>query len=98
MDGGAWWATAHGVTQSPTGLNDFTFTFRHEIVKTELFLAPSLSVPPHPPPCLHPPIPPSSRQKSYLLYIQTLPHFSFSMDAALSNPPSIPISAFGVTW
>ena len=25
MDGGAWWATVHGVTKSRTGLNDFTF-------------------------------------------------------------------------
>ena len=27
MDGGAWWATVHGVAKSRTGLNDFTFTF-----------------------------------------------------------------------
>ena len=27
MDGGAWWATVHGVTKSGTGLSDFTFTF-----------------------------------------------------------------------
>ena len=26
MDGGAWWAAVHGVTKSPTGLSDFTFT------------------------------------------------------------------------
>ena len=26
MDGGAWWATVHGVTKSGTQLNDFTFT------------------------------------------------------------------------
>ena len=26
MDGGAWWATVHGVTKSLTGLSDFTFT------------------------------------------------------------------------
>ena len=24
MDGGSWWATAHGVTQCWTGLSDFT--------------------------------------------------------------------------
>ena len=24
MDGGAWWATVHGVTKSQTGLSDFT--------------------------------------------------------------------------
>ena len=29
MDGGAWWAAAHGVSKSLTGLNDFTFTFMH---------------------------------------------------------------------
>ena len=27
MDGGAWWATVHGVAKSPTRLSDFTFTF-----------------------------------------------------------------------
>ena len=27
MDGGAWWATVHGVAKSQTGLSDFTFTF-----------------------------------------------------------------------
>ena len=27
MDGGAWWATVHGVTKSWTRLSDFTFTF-----------------------------------------------------------------------
>ena len=27
MDGGAWWATVHGVTKSRTRLNDLTFTF-----------------------------------------------------------------------
>ena len=27
MDGGAWWATVHGVARSQTRLNDFTFTF-----------------------------------------------------------------------
>ena len=26
MDGGAWWATAHGVTKSWTRLSDFTMT------------------------------------------------------------------------
>ena len=26
MDGGAWWATVHGVTKSWTRLSDFTFT------------------------------------------------------------------------
>ena len=27
MDGGAWWATVHGVTKSWTQLSNFTFTF-----------------------------------------------------------------------
>ena len=27
MDGGAWWATVHGVTKNRTRLSDFTFTF-----------------------------------------------------------------------
>ena len=27
MDGGAWWATVHGVTKSWTRLNEFTFTY-----------------------------------------------------------------------
>ena len=27
MDGGAWWATVHGVAKSSTRLNNFTFTF-----------------------------------------------------------------------
>ena len=26
MDGGAWWATVHGVVKSQTRLSDFTFT------------------------------------------------------------------------
>ena len=26
MDGGAWWATVHGVAKSQTQLNDFTFS------------------------------------------------------------------------
>ena len=29
MDGGAWWATVHGVAKSRTLLNNFTFTFRY---------------------------------------------------------------------
>ena len=27
MDGGAWWAAVHGVTEGRTPLSDFTFTF-----------------------------------------------------------------------
>ena len=32
MDGGAWWATVHGVTKSRTRLSDFTFTFFYELL------------------------------------------------------------------
>ena len=28
MDGGAWWATVHGVAKSRTQLSDFTFYFK----------------------------------------------------------------------
>ena len=30
MDGGAWWATVHGVTKSRTRLSDFTSLLRRE--------------------------------------------------------------------
>ena len=33
MDGGAWWAAAHGVAKSQTQLSDFTFTFFHSKIK-----------------------------------------------------------------
>ena len=34
MDGGAWWAAVHGVTESQTQMSDFTFTFHfHELEK-----------------------------------------------------------------
>ena len=34
MDGGAWWATVHGVAKSQTGLSDFAFTFHfHSLEK-----------------------------------------------------------------
>ena len=34
MDGGAWWATVHGVAKSWTRLSDFPFTFHfHALVK-----------------------------------------------------------------
>ena len=26
MEGGAWWATVHGIAKSQTGLSDFTYT------------------------------------------------------------------------
>ena len=29
MDGGAWWATVHGVAKSWTRLSDFNFTFTY---------------------------------------------------------------------
>ena len=33
MDGGAWWATVHGVAKSRTRLSDFTFTFMGKIIR-----------------------------------------------------------------
>ena len=30
MDGGAWWATVHGIAKSRTLLSDFTFTFKEK--------------------------------------------------------------------
>ena len=36
MDGGAWWATVHGVEKSRTGLSDFTFTFRFHALEEEM--------------------------------------------------------------
>ena len=36
MDGGAWWAAVHGVTQSRAGLNDFTFTFFLHALEKEM--------------------------------------------------------------
>ena len=32
MDGGAWWAAAHGVAKSWTQLSDFTFTYTVALV------------------------------------------------------------------
>ena len=31
MDGGAWWATGHGVPKSWTRLNNFTFTWKQSL-------------------------------------------------------------------
>ena len=42
MDGGAWWAAVHGVTQSGTRLSDFTFTFHFHALEKEM--APHSSV------------------------------------------------------
>ena len=36
MDGGAWWATVHGVAKSRTQLSDFTFTFRFHAMEKEM--------------------------------------------------------------
>ena len=36
MDGGAWWATVHGVTESWTRLSDFTFTFHFHALEKEV--------------------------------------------------------------
>ena len=33
MDGGAWWATVHGVAKSRTRLSNFTFTFHFHALK-----------------------------------------------------------------
>ena len=36
MDGGAWWATVHGVAKSRTRLRDFTFTFHFHALEKEM--------------------------------------------------------------
>ena len=36
MDGGASWATVHGVTKSQTRLSDFTFTFHFHALEKEM--------------------------------------------------------------
>ena len=36
MDGGAWWASVHGVARSRTWLNDFTFTFHFHALEKEM--------------------------------------------------------------
>ena len=36
MDGGAWWATVHGVAKSWTRLSDFTFTFPFHALEKEM--------------------------------------------------------------
>ena len=35
-DGGAWWATVHGVSNSQTRLSDFTFTFYSHALEKEM--------------------------------------------------------------
>ena len=36
MDGGAWWATVHGVAKSRTQLSNFTFTFHFHALQKEM--------------------------------------------------------------
>ena len=36
MDGGAWWATVHGVAGSRRRLSDFTFTFHFHALEKEM--------------------------------------------------------------
>ena len=36
MDGGAWWATVHGVVKSQARLSDFTFTFHFHALEKEM--------------------------------------------------------------
>ena len=36
MDGGAWWATVHGVAKSHTRLRDFTFAFHFHALEKEM--------------------------------------------------------------
>ena len=36
MDGGAWWAAAHGVAKSRTRMSDFTFTFHFHALEKEM--------------------------------------------------------------
>ena len=36
MDGGAWWAAVHVVTESGTRLSDFTFTFHFHALEKEM--------------------------------------------------------------
>ena len=36
MDGGAWWAAVHGVTEGRTLLSDFTFTFQFHALEKEM--------------------------------------------------------------
>ena len=44
MDGGAWWATFHGVAKSRTRLSDFTFTFHFSLSCMEKEMATHSSV------------------------------------------------------
>ena len=43
MDGGAWWAAVHGVTEGRTRLSDFTFTFHVHALEKEIVFLPGES-------------------------------------------------------
>ena len=53
MDGGAWWATVHGVAEGRARLSDFTFTFHLHALEKEMATHPivlawsGLPFPPH---------------------------------------------------
>ena len=36
MDGGAWWASVHGVVNRQTRLSDFTFSFHFHVLEKEM--------------------------------------------------------------
>ena len=36
MDGGAWWAAVHGVTEGWARMSDFTFTFHFHALEKEM--------------------------------------------------------------
>ena len=36
MDGGAWWASVHGVAEGQTRLSNFTFTFHFHALEKEM--------------------------------------------------------------
>ena len=42
MDGEAWWAAVHGVTEGRTRLSDFTFTFHFHTLEKEMATHPSV--------------------------------------------------------
>ena len=42
VDGGAWWAAVHGVTEGRTRLSDFTFTFPFHALEKEMATHPSV--------------------------------------------------------
>ena len=71
MDGGAWWATIHGVTKSWTPLSDghFHFTFRSFLHQAK---PPNHAMPP----------PQVSIPWSLSQYISCLPIFEFTQDPA----------------